>query len=278
MAWGTSPRTWADGDIMTEALLNAELKDKLNALEQHGHGGGNGDGASGLTAVDTITFTDQGSDPSDPASGKTVIYSKAGLVYYRAAGGAVTPLGALVHASRHNSGGGDAMAAGAAAGTPSLRDIGTGALEGAAGNHTHALTEIEDNSPADLGPLTGSAQTFHGAVVLGVTTEVTAKTASMTVNAGSNTLIGVGSIAVIRSGAGAATCTIRLKYDGTTKESTSYVFSDGVAETYLTSLSHLEANPTAASHTWTLTIQFDDVSSTPSYLTPEIMSIEASVA
>ena len=107
---------------------------------------------------------------------------------------------------------------------------------------------------------------------------MTAKTASMTVNAGSNTLIGVGSIAVIRSGAGAATCTIRLKYDGTTKESTSYVFSDGVAETYLTSLSHLEANPTAASHTWTLTIQFDDVSSTPSYLTPEIMSIEASVA
>jgi hypothetical protein len=42
------------------------------------------------------------------------------------------------HASTHNAGGGDALAIDAAAGTGSLRTIGTGATNAAAGNHTHS--------------------------------------------------------------------------------------------------------------------------------------------
>lgn len=46
----------------------------------------------------------------------------------------------VTHASRHNAGGADAMAADQAAGTASLRTLGTGAAQAAAGNHSHPLT------------------------------------------------------------------------------------------------------------------------------------------
>jgi len=44
------------------------------------------------------------------------------------------------HASTHNSGGSDVMAIDAAAGTGSLRTLGTGSTQSAAGNHTHTDT------------------------------------------------------------------------------------------------------------------------------------------
>lgn len=44
------------------------------------------------------------------------------------------------HASRHEPGGADAMAVDASAGTGSLRTLGTGAQQAAAGNHSHAVT------------------------------------------------------------------------------------------------------------------------------------------
>lgn len=56
-------------------------------------------------------------------------------------GGAVRSLSDLhtqLHAAAHQPGGGDAMAVDAAAATGSLRTLGTGALQSAVGNHTHA--------------------------------------------------------------------------------------------------------------------------------------------
>lgn len=48
----------------------------------------------------------------------------------------------VAHAASHQPGGGDAMAVDAAAATGSLRTLGTGAAQAAAGNHTHATGDV----------------------------------------------------------------------------------------------------------------------------------------
>ena len=121
MAW-TAPRTWVDDELVTTAYMNAQIRDNLLALSTHTHGGSAGDGSSSLASgisfsgLGTVTFADQSGDPS--TTGR-LQRNGNNLVYYN--GSAAVGLGA----------------ADAAAGTASLRTLGTGATAAAAGNHTH---------------------------------------------------------------------------------------------------------------------------------------------
>ena len=36
MTW-TTPRTWADGEVVTAALLNSQIRDELTAIGAHAH-------------------------------------------------------------------------------------------------------------------------------------------------------------------------------------------------------------------------------------------------
>ena len=89
MAW-TTPRTWADGEIPTAALMNTHVRDNLNAVSTHTHSGAAGDGSAALSGVDTITLADQGSTPSAPGSSKIILFSEGGILKQRvgASGGA----------------------------------------------------------------------------------------------------------------------------------------------------------------------------------------------
>ena len=91
MAWST-PRDWTSGELVTHTIMNAHIRDNFEALKLHTHSGSNGDGASALDNVDTITYDHQGSDPSAPASGHTTLYTKSDGLYYRAYGGVATRL------------------------------------------------------------------------------------------------------------------------------------------------------------------------------------------
>jgi len=96
MAW-TAPRTYTNGEILTAAILNADLRDNMLALDQHTHSGAAGDGDDELTGVDHITHDDI-SDPAAPGASKTRIYTKSGEVYYRAgAAGAATKFSDVNH-------------------------------------------------------------------------------------------------------------------------------------------------------------------------------------
>jgi hypothetical protein len=157
MAW-TTPKTWADGDIVTGALLNTHIRDNHDAVSTHGHSGAAGDGNDELSGIDSIAFDDQSASPN--AAGE-LQRNGANLEWYGssvvaitqgdAAAGVASPrtigTGALTaapgnHAAIHNAGGSNALAIDAAAGTGSLRTIGVGATAGAAGNHTHTVSEI----------------------------------------------------------------------------------------------------------------------------------------
>ena len=123
MAW-TTPRTWADDEIVTTAYMNAQIRDNFNALTAHTHGGSAGDGSSTLASgisfsgLATATFADQSGNPS--VAGR-LQRNGNNLVYYN--GSAVITI-----------------SADASAGTASLRSLGTGATNAAAGNHTHTPT------------------------------------------------------------------------------------------------------------------------------------------
>ena len=80
----TTPRTWADGEIPDEDLLNAQIRDNFNALSPHKHTGAAGDGSSTLENVDSITTDDAGSTPSAPGSSKVIIFSEGGVLKMRA--------------------------------------------------------------------------------------------------------------------------------------------------------------------------------------------------
>lgn len=155
MAW-TTPKTWADGDIVTAVLLNTHIKDNQEFLSVHTHSGAAGQGNDELAGIDSIAFDDQSASPN--AAGE-LQRNGANLEWYGsavvaitqgdAAAGVASPrtigTGALTaapgnHAAIHNAGGSNALAIDAAAGTGSLRTLGTGATTGAPGNHGHTLS------------------------------------------------------------------------------------------------------------------------------------------
>ena len=131
MAW-SAPRTWVADEIVTAALLNTELRDNLLVLSTHAHTGAAGMGASTLSAVSmtslaTATFADQSGDPS--TNGR-LQRNGANLLYYDGSSAI------------------DLTASDQSAATASLRTLGTGSTQAAAGNHTHAITATADNFAA----------------------------------------------------------------------------------------------------------------------------------
>ena len=142
MVW-TAPKTWAVGEAVTAAQLNQHLRDNMLVLDAHGHDGSAGNGDTTLGNLVKATFTDAAA-PSAPGAGLTVIYAVSGRLHYRpGAAGSDTQISdandlhAEDHASRHEPSGADTMAVDAVAGTGSLRTLGSGPQNAAAGNHTH---------------------------------------------------------------------------------------------------------------------------------------------
>ena len=85
MAW-TAPRTWASGEIPTAAQLNTDLRDNLNELSKHAHGGGSGSGTAALGNLVSMTFIDAAA-PSAPGGTLTRVYSSSTALFWRNAGG-----------------------------------------------------------------------------------------------------------------------------------------------------------------------------------------------
>ena len=143
MAW-TAPRTWTVGQLVKATDLNTHLKDNMAVLDAHGHRPAiSGDGGASLGNLGEASFTDI-SAPSAPGNGLTVLYAVSSRLHYRpGAAGSDTEISdandlhAEDHASRHEPSGADVMTVDAAVGVGSLRTLGSGALQAAAGNHSH---------------------------------------------------------------------------------------------------------------------------------------------
>ena len=118
MAW-TAPLTW-NPSMVTAAILNAQVKDNLTVLSTHAHAGTAGNGASALVVT---SITSQGAFNFGDAEANP---SSAGQI--RRNGNELR-----VYTSKVVE-----LTADAAAATPSPRSLGTGALQAAAGNHTHS--------------------------------------------------------------------------------------------------------------------------------------------
>ena len=120
MAW-TTPRDWTgiSDDIVTAEMLNVDVRDNLLVLSTHAHSGGAGNGSAtlsgvSLSALEVLVLAAPGGSPSTAGQLRRVGNN---LEYYGAA---------LV-----------GLYADAVAGTASLRTLGTGSSQAAAGNHTH---------------------------------------------------------------------------------------------------------------------------------------------
>ncbi len=140
MAWNT-PATWATDQIVTAAELNTQVRDNFNALSVHEHSGAAGDGSNSLGTVslgnlNSITFADQSADPS-----VTGVMQRNGVdvKYYNGTSAINLTL------------------ADQAAGTPSLRSLGTSSTTAAAGNHSHSITISGTPSVGNSSELTGGA-------------------------------------------------------------------------------------------------------------------------
>ena len=118
MAW-TVPKTWKP-EMVTASDLNTQWKDNLNQLSTPSHDGTAGNGGTSL-AIPTITansfpYVDQTSNPASTGQAQ-----RNGINLYFNTGSGVVVLG-----------GSDVDVT-----TASRRTLGTGALQAAAGNHTH---------------------------------------------------------------------------------------------------------------------------------------------
>lgn len=117
MAW-TAPKTW-DETVITAAMLNEHIRDNFLALDQHTHTGAAGDGFSNLDVGGTYT-------------GQTNMSLASNLE-------PVTQLGDLKRMGtdlRYFNGTTVQLTTDAEASMPSVRTLGTGATQAAAGNHT----------------------------------------------------------------------------------------------------------------------------------------------
>ena len=152
MAW-TAPRTWASGEIPTAAQLNTDLRDNLNELSRHAHGGGSGSGTAALGNLVSMTFIDAAA-PSAPGGTLTRVYSSSTGLFWRNAGG-IFSAGAASHehSVAYASLQGGAVGTGGTAGAAGVTLNHFGAL-GTAGTFSTFLTQ-----PATVGG-TGSRAVF----------------------------------------------------------------------------------------------------------------------
>ncbi len=239
MAWVT-PRTWVDQEVVTVGIMN-QVRDNFLALDQHGHSGSAGDGGTTLGNLTKETFTDA-SAPDAPGAGKTVVYTVSGRPTYRAGGAGASvqladadDLHAQAHATAHEPSGADTMSVDAVTGTGSLRTLGTGAQQAAAGDHTHTTSD-EYSDHSDL------------VITTDCSSEADIATHARTVGATGR------SWAMYAGGSpndSTVTYTLRLKFDTSTRVTRSGITGTGPGPPRM--MEFLEVNPSAAPHTVRLT-------------------------
>ena len=119
MAW-TAPKSWTSS-MVTGAIMNTHIRDNLDVLSTHAHSGAAGMGSATLTGVTlTALVTPQFADQSgSPSTAGRLQRNGNNLEYYN--GSAVVGL-----------------YADGSAGVATLRTLGTGSTQAAAGNHTHS--------------------------------------------------------------------------------------------------------------------------------------------
>ena len=117
MAW-TTPKSWTSS-MVTAAILNAQIKANSDSLSAHAHSGAAGNGSATLSGVSLAALAGPvlAAPGGSPSSAGQLQRVGNNLEYYGAA---------LV-----------GLYADAVAGTASLRTLGTGSPQAAAGNHTH---------------------------------------------------------------------------------------------------------------------------------------------
>ncbi len=113
MAWST-PRTWIVGEIVTHTVMNTHWRDQIITLDNHGHSGNPGSGASKLAGVKNLSFSNSGTpDPLEIRMNGTSLEFREGGV------------------TRHS------LNQVQAEGTASLRELGTDGTQISDGTHTH---------------------------------------------------------------------------------------------------------------------------------------------
>jgi len=242
MAW-TAPLDWSaiTNNIVTAAHLNEQIRDNLGILSTHAHTGAAGQGVStmpGLTlsgatlsALTTLTFVSQGNNPDTAGE-----LQKNGndLLWY---GNSLVNL----------------TAADQAAGTASLRTLGTTSVKAAAGDHTHVL-------------VSRAVPTIVFDYSSGITTgdEVDLAEMSVTPGAVGRAWICYGYVAwtpLGDNGVGgsgqAGTYTVRLKFDGVTIGTTTGLTQPDplILDTIVTGF---QSHPTVASHDVKVTVERTD--------------------
>ena len=184
MVWNT-PRDWTGitDDIVTSAMLNADVRDNLNFLSVHTHTGAAGMGANSMSGITftnlvTLTFADQSANPDAAGelqrNGNDLLWYGSTLVNFTAVD--------------------------AAAGTGSLRTLNTTSTTAAAGNHTHV-------------PASPNQLIVDGAASLNTDTESNISSGTIVVQNAASEALAVSAAVVLPDGSG-NTYTIRLKYSG----------------------------------------------------------------
>ena len=146
-------------------------------------------GSLGVTGALTVAAK---AVAADPTAGNALAWNAGG--FYVPPGGTPGP-----HHATHEPGGSDPLAVDAAAGTGSLRTLGTGALQAAAGTHAHAgdipaaIVDAKGDLIAATAPDTvarvgvgadGTVLTADGAAAVGVSWAAPAATANLLTNPG----------------------------------------------------------------------------------------------
>ena len=124
MAW-VAPRDWTGitNNIVTNTMLNVDIRDNLNVLSTHTHTGAAGQGGASMSGVSlaalaTLTFADQSANPD--AAGE-LQRNGANILWYNGS--------AVINLSQSDQ----------SAGTPSLRSLGTSGTTGATSGVDRAI-------------------------------------------------------------------------------------------------------------------------------------------
>ena len=118
MAW-TTPLTWNES-MVTNTLMNTHLRDNLDALSLHTHTGAPGDGSNNINTGQT--FNNQ--------TNMTLNSNTTPMI-------TVGELRRVNDELRYNNGSVVLLTADGVPSMGSVRPLGTGANQAAAGNHTH---------------------------------------------------------------------------------------------------------------------------------------------
>jgi len=87
MAWSLTPRSVV-GDMVDASWLNTYVRDNLNTLSTHAHGGAAGDGSAILTSLDQADLDQTGSGLGEPATDHVRFASNSdGTLRFRTNGG-----------------------------------------------------------------------------------------------------------------------------------------------------------------------------------------------